>query len=100
MRAHARCAWPMARTRSTATRSAGWSSHGTEEHGVPAQALLARPFGHLSELIRLHARENPAGAALAQDGVRISYAELDRRMDGIACGLQRRGIGPGERIAL
>ncbi len=67
---------------------------------MPAQALLARPFGHLSELIRLHARENPAGCALMQEETRIDYGALDRRMDRIASGLQRMGIAPGERIAI
>jgi acyl-CoA synthetase (AMP-forming)/AMP-acid ligase II len=67
---------------------------------VTAQAILARPFGQLSELIRLHARENPAGAALIQEEARVTYEELDRRMGRIAAGLQRRGIAPGERIAI
>ena len=67
---------------------------------MSAPALLARPFGHLSELIRLHARENPAGAALLQDEIAVTYAELDRRMDRVASGLQRRGIAAGERIAI
>ena len=67
---------------------------------MPAAELLARPFGQLSELIRLHARENPSGTALLQDDIRVTYAELDRRMDRIAAGLQRRGIGSGDRIAI
>ena len=67
---------------------------------MSAPALLARPFGQLTELIRLHARENPAGAALAQGEERVTYAELDGRMDRVASGLQRQGIAAGERIAI
>ena len=67
---------------------------------MSAPALLSRPFGHLSELIREHARENPAGVALMQDDTRVTYGELDGRIDRIASGLQSRGIGPGDRIAI
>jgi len=65
-----------------------------------ADSLLARPFGTISELVRLHAAHRPDRAALLQDERRVTYGELDRRMDRIASGLQHQGIGDGERIAI
>jgi acyl-CoA synthetase (AMP-forming)/AMP-acid ligase II len=34
------------------------------------------------------------------DGRPLSYRELDRRSDAVAAGLARRGVGPGDRVAL
>lgn len=67
---------------------------------MSAESLLARPFGTISGLVRWHAAHRPGHAALVQDERRISYGELDRRMDRIASGLQHQGIGSGERIAI
>jgi len=61
----------------------------------------------LSELLRLQARERPDGEALvypafAHGGqpVRLSYAQLDRRVDELALGLLALGIAQGEHVAL
>ena len=54
----------------------------------------------LSDLIRQHAREQPARTALLQDEVRLSYAELDALMDRVAASLQRDGLTPGDAIAI
>jgi long-chain acyl-CoA synthetase len=67
---------------------------------VPAESLLARPFGTISELVRSHAAHRPDHAALVQDERRVTYGELDRRMDRIASGLQHQGVASGERIAI
>ena len=39
-------------------------------------------------------------ALLAADGTPVSYVDLDRRSDGVAVGLSRRGIGLGAVVAL
>jgi long-chain acyl-CoA synthetase len=67
---------------------------------MSAESLLARPFGTISELVRWHGAHRPGHAALVQGERRVSYAELDRRMDRIASGLQRQGIACGERVAI
>ena len=67
---------------------------------MSAQTILARPFGTISELVRWHGAHRPAHAALAQDERRVTYGELDRRMDRIASGLQHQGMASGERIAI
>ena len=61
----------------------------------------------LSELLRLRARERPDGEALvypafAHGGValRLSFGQLDRRVDELAAGLIALGLEPGEHVAL
>lgn len=62
--------------------------------------ILARPFGTLPDLIRLHAAQRPRHPALMQDGRMLDYAALDALMDRIAAALQRDGLKPGESIAV
>ncbi len=45
------------------------------------------------------ARRQPAKVAVDDRGVRISYAELDRRSDELAASFARAGYGPGDRVA-
>ncbi|MFN4004541.1 MAG: class I adenylate-forming enzyme family protein [Hylemonella sp.] len=66
----------------------------------PVAALLQAPFATLGELIRQHAREEPARRALVQDGQALSYGELDAAMDRVAAALRRDGITPGQSIAV
>ncbi|HEV3106414.1 MAG TPA: amino acid adenylation domain-containing protein, partial [Trinickia sp.] len=47
---------------------------------------------------QLHAR--PQALAVWYEGVGLTYAALDRRANGIAAALHRRGIGAGARVAL
>ena len=61
----------------------------------------------LSELLRLRARERPDAEALvypafAHGGValRLSFAQLDRRVDELAAGLLALGLEKGEHVAL
>jgi acyl-CoA synthetase (AMP-forming)/AMP-acid ligase II len=67
---------------------------------VEAAEYLARPFGTVPELIRLHAARAPRHAALIQDDRSLDYAGLDRSMDRVAAALQRDGLGAGRAIAI
>src|SRR5256885_15639359 len=58
------------------------------------------PFTTLAELIRSHARQQPAHAALRDDQQTLSYAQLDALMDRVAAALQRDGVQPGQAIAI
>lgn len=42
---------------------------------------------------------NPTQCALIQDGLRLTYSELDTRASRIASALKNRGVGPGDRLA-
>ncbi len=64
------------------------------------QEYLAREFGTLPELVRLHAQREPRHAALIHDDRSLDYGELDARMDRVAAALQRDGIESGGAIAL
>ena len=61
---------------------------------------LEAGFGTIAGLIRRHAQEAPQRRALVQDGVNLSYAELDALMDRVAAALQRDGVQPGEAVAI
>jgi long-chain acyl-CoA synthetase len=64
------------------------------------EALLARDFCTLPELIRLHAGDRPPRIALRQDGRALDYPGLDRLMDRVAASLQRDGVREGDAIAI
>jgi len=55
--------------------------------------LLARPFGTIEELVRLHAAEEPRRLAMAQDERTLDYAALDALADRVAAKLQHEGSG-------
>jgi long-chain acyl-CoA synthetase len=63
-------------------------------------AIFEHDFNTIPHLIRLHARADPARAALIQDGETLSYAALDALMDRVAAALQRDGVKPGDTIAI
>src|ERR1700757_3647287 len=46
------------------------------------------------------ARYYSAETAIAPNGTRVSFAELDRRVKGIAAGLSAQGFNPRDRLAL
>jgi acyl-CoA synthetase (AMP-forming)/AMP-acid ligase II len=64
------------------------------------QDLLEQPFGTISELIALAARERPTHPALIQDDRALDFSGLDRLMDRVAAGLARAGVGTGQTIAI
>lgn len=67
---------------------------------MTAETMLASDFVTLPELIRAHAAERGARAALAMDDETLSYAALDSLMDRMAAGLQRDGVAPRQSVAI
>jgi len=65
-----------------------------------AEAMLARDFATLPELIRAHAAERGQKAALVFGNDWLSFAQLDRGMDRVATALQRDGVARGTAIAI
>src|SRR5664279_2904363 len=63
---------------------------GTGEGGV----------GNLSDLVRRAAHVFPDKVALLFREDAVSWAELDRRVDAVAAGLQSRPLNRGDRVAL
>jgi long-chain acyl-CoA synthetase len=57
-------------------------------------------FCTVAELIRRHARDNPANPALILNDRRLDYAALDAEIDRVAAALQRDRVKPGEVIAI
>jgi acyl-CoA synthetase (AMP-forming)/AMP-acid ligase II len=62
--------------------------------------LFEPAFGVITDLIRLHAQQQPQRAALIDPSHQLSYAQLDALMDRIAASLQREGLKPGDAIAI
>ncbi len=67
---------------------------------MTAIELLGRPFGSITDLVRLHGRDTPDRIALVDADERLTYAALDRYVDRFAAALQRDGTGAGETIAI
>lgn len=64
----------------------------------PGKAALRMPAWH-AEGAEAGAGSGAAPAAAAIPAIEWSYAELLARAEGVAAGLRRRGIGPGDRVA-
>ncbi|MEV6976425.1 amino acid adenylation domain-containing protein [Kitasatospora sp. NPDC093806] len=64
---------------------------------APARTAPARP---LLERIADHVRDTPEAPAVLDGGVRLGYAELDRRANRLAHHLLALGAGPEDRIGL
>lgn len=58
------------------------------------------PLSNLHQLIEAQARRTPERPALAFEGARLTYAELDRRAAELARHLRARGAGPEARVGL
>lgn len=54
----------------------------------------------LPDFVRLHARWYPHKAALIDDQVTLSWADLDRRSNAVANGLRALGVGKGDSVAI
>jgi fatty-acyl-CoA synthase len=67
-------------------------------------ADFARGFRHArggpSIVIRLHAANTPHKLALIDGDVRLSYRDLDARINRLASALAALGVGPGARVAI
>ena len=61
---------------------------------------LDRPFATVPELIEHWATQRPDHPALIQDARRLSFAQLNERMNRVAAALQRDGIAPGCSVAI
>jgi fatty-acyl-CoA synthase len=53
-----------------------------------------------SLIVRLHAINTPRKLALVDGDVRLTFAELDGRVNRLAHGLHALGVGPGARVAV
>ncbi|MES2071103.1 MAG: class I adenylate-forming enzyme family protein [Pseudomonadota bacterium] len=69
-------------------------------HELAIEELLAKDFGTIPDLIRMHARFRSQHPAFIQDGVTLDYQALDQRMDQVAAALQRDGVKPNDSIAI
>ena len=67
---------------------------------APSPALQELPFTDLPALLARHAVQQPDALALCQDHERLNYRELNDALDRVAATLQRRGLGPGDAIAV
>ncbi|HZV93309.1 MAG TPA: class I adenylate-forming enzyme family protein [Caldimonas sp.] len=67
---------------------------------LPTPTPFDQDFGLVADMIRLHARQDPARLALVDARDRLDYGELDATMDRVAAALQRDGVRSGESIAI
>jgi long-chain acyl-CoA synthetase len=52
----------------------------------------------LGDVLREHRRSRPTGTALVDGPVRLSFPELDARVNRLASALATQGVAPGERV--
>ncbi|HLL46090.1 MAG TPA: amino acid adenylation domain-containing protein, partial [Longimicrobiaceae bacterium] len=64
-----------------------------------AEAAVA-PARCVHELFAEQAARTPGATALVSGGERLTYAELERRSNGLAHRLARRGVGPDVRVGV
>ncbi|MFL6053156.1 MAG: long-chain-fatty-acid--CoA ligase [Actinoallomurus sp.] len=55
---------------------------------------------NLTGILRDRAAERPDATAFLYEGVRVTYAEFDRRVDQVAAALHASGVGRGDRVAV
>jgi long-chain acyl-CoA synthetase len=72
--------------------------HRSYDHGVPQTLdFLEQP---LPAFLERSARDHPDSTALIFFGRRLTYRELDERVNRFAAALARLGVGPGTRVAM
>lgn len=64
------------------------------------QVSRERPLRSLLDLLRGHAAQHPARAALHYFDTTISFGCLEAEALALACGLQALGVGKGDRVAV
>ncbi len=68
-------------------------------HGASDKALIGQTIGHyFDEACAEHAERE--ALVVGYQGVRLSYQQLKRKVDALACGLIRLGLEPGDRIGI
>ncbi|HEY2518200.1 MAG TPA: AMP-binding protein, partial [Polyangiaceae bacterium] len=71
---------------------------------VPGAKALVEALGggaqNPSQVYRIHGRNSPERPAVVWRDQTITFGELDRRLDSIAAGLVRRGLGRGTSVVL
>lgn len=68
-------------------------------HGASGQALIGQTIGQFfDEACARHAGRE--ALVVRHQNVRLSYGELRRKVDALACGLRRLGLKKGERIGI
>jgi fatty-acyl-CoA synthase len=68
-------------------------------HGASSQPLIGETIGRYFDAACAAHADREAVVSRHQ-GVRISYGELRRRVDALACSLLRRGLVPGDRLGI
>ncbi len=67
--------------------------------GATTQPLLGETLGQHFDAVVAKWGHRP-GLVVRQQGVRLSYAELGRKVDDFACGLLSLGLRPGDRVGI
>lgn len=75
------------------------SSSASYVHGASDKQLIGQTIGRFfDEACARHAERE--ALVVRHQNVRLTYAQLKRRVDALACGLMRLGLAPGERIGI
>ncbi|MBX3188176.1 MAG: AMP-binding protein [Labilithrix sp.] len=88
------------RTSARLSRQTGMLWSMTKPGLVELLRVLASGSQNPALIYRVHARNSPSKPALIWRGRTTSWAELDERIDRLAAGLTRRGIGRGKSIVI
>jgi fatty-acyl-CoA synthase len=75
------------------------NTHQSYVHGASAKPLIGATIGQFFDAACERHRDREALVVRHQD-LRLTYGELRRRVDVLACGLMRLGLAPGERIGI
>ncbi len=67
---------------------------------IDVNGLLAALPARIDAIVRAHARATPAAPALREDGLTLSYAELESEIDACAAWLRGFKVQAGERVML
>src|ERR1035437_7601827 len=66
---------------------------------MPADVTLGRGGVNVGYVLTQRARLNPDDVAIRFDDVSLTYAELNQRVNRLATGLARLGVGKSDRVA-